>query len=252
MFEAYSQSKQKPMNVKYEFNLNEEFSCLNSNCTAKFKIKSTSGKKAKHFARLKSTPHIQGCPYEKGYNKYLENDDIQKSAIEDIFEDEKNPNEPIILSQKLSPSKNMGKRDLIYIRTPKQLLKYCIANDLKTEYQDGITVNDIILDNRNLLDNGNLKGVTGIRMILAETINYKSPNSLFLKLWTKTKKGDELTLHINVMIEPFILKSTILYMLDTYGDFGKHNIAIFGDWKIDNEYHISCNLKDRKHIIYKF
>lgn len=249
MFRAYSKPKQKSVNVEDEFNLNEEFLCLNPKCSAKFRIKSPTGKKSKHFARLKSTPHIQGCPYEKGNNKYLNNDKIIKNSLESIFLNEKNSHERMPQYKNQNPSKNTSETDFIYIRTTKQLLKYCITNDLETEYRDGLTVNDIIFDHRNLSYSGNFMGISGMRLILAETINYDSPNSLNLKLYGRTKHKKELTLHIRVILAPHILQKITSYMIDTYGNFKEHSLAILGDWKIDKKYHIFCRLADESHII---
>lgn len=252
MFEAFSESKNAIVNIHNEYNLNELFECPNPNCEAKFKIKSANGKKAKHFARLKSTPHIFGCPYNISSAINAQDENLLKNPIEDIFNDSFVPSTKM---KNQSNSINVGNRNTTFkhVRTPRQLLSLCINSDLNDEYLDGIKIGDIILDNRNLLTNANFKGISGLRFVLAETVKFERPNMLLLRLWTKTKNNKTPTLNINVFMYPGLLDNLINYVLSTYNNvFVGHSIAVFGDWMNDKPYNISCHVTDKKHIIFKF
>ncbi len=251
MFEAYSETKDSIVNIQTEYNLDELFKCPNPNCTAKFIIKSSNGKKAKHFARLRSTPHTFGCPYDLNCNINTQDENIIRSSVFDIF------NDSVFPSQTKSAScKNYNVKSdstlVKYIRTPRQLLTLCINSNLDDDYLDGLKIGDIILDNRNLLTDANFKGICGLRFVLAETVRYERPDTLYLKLWTRTKNNKMPTLKVTVIMNEFLLDELVKYIFETYGNFGRHSIAVFGNWLIDKPYNIVCVLADKKHIIYKF
>lgn len=254
MFEAYSQSKKCVVNVSSEFNLKEVFNCPNPQCDAQFKIKSATGKKAKHFAKLRSSQHIKGCPFEQSENSFLDCPNLVKYSIENIFNDFKSPkNKGVNLENKKYQSNaadNSGKK---FIRTPKQLYSFCISNDLNTSYCEGLTVGDIILDSRNLLQNKNYEGITGYRLVVAQTIKYDIPtHTIKLKLTQRTKNNKTINLTVIVKMHNELLAELKNYILDTYNKFSGIYIVIFGNWKTDKQYHISCTVENKKHLMFKF
>lgn len=251
MFDAFSVTKNLIVNVKNEYNLNEVFECPNPNCGAKFKIKSANGKKAKHFARLQSTPHTIGCPYKLKSEMNLQDENLVKMPISDIYMDTKLPNEKkakarkgyILKSNEVSPK---------FVRTPLQLLSLCINSNLEEHYSENLKIGDIILDNRNLLVDANFEGICGLRLVLAETVRFEKPNTLYLKLWTKTRNNKTPTLYITVLMQQHILEKLINHVLKTHGTFGGHSVAVFEEWSIEKPYNIICEIKNEKHILYKF
>lgn len=253
MFEAYSQSKKCVVNVSSEFNLKEVFNCPNPQCDAQFKIKSATGKKAKHFAKLRNSQHIEGCPYEQYKNDFLNSPDLIKYSLDDIFNDFKNPKTECANSEnqkyKSNSDNNFGNK---FIRTPKQLYSFCISNDLNTPYCEGLTVGDVILDSRNLLQNKNYEGITGYRIVVAQTVKYDNhTQTVNLKLSQRTKNNKTVTLNISVKMYDKLLAELRNYIFDTYDRFSGNYIVIFGNWKIDSKYNISCIIENKKHLIFK-
>lgn len=251
MFDAFSVTKNLIVNVKDEYNLNEVFECPNPNCGAKFKIKSANGKKAKHFARLQSTSHILGCPYKLKNEMNAQDENLIKIPILDIYMDTKLPNEKKTKTRKkynLRSDETSPK----FVRTPLQLLSLCINSNLDDPYSENLKIGDIILDNRNLLTDANFKGICGLRLVLAETVRFEKPNTLYLKLWTKTRNNKTPTLNIKVLMQQHILEKLINHILETHGTFGGHSVAVFGKWSIEKPYNITCKVKNEKHILYKF
>lgn len=254
MFEAYSTSKGVIVNVKTEYNLNELFECPNPNCQAKFIIKSATGKKAKHFSRLPSTPHIYGCNYDLKNEINAKNPNLITESLEDIYnnscsKDKKTTNKT--LNQNITIKNGAS---VTRISTPNQLFILCTNSDLDDVYKDNKKIGDIILDSRNLLINNNLLGITGLRLVVAETVKYERPNKLYLKLSVKTKSNKIPTLNIQVKMQPQLLDECIKYIFDTFTNkgFKGHSIAILADWKITEPYNISSTIKNKKHIMYKF
>lgn len=254
MFEAYSPSKKCVVNVSGEFNLKEVFCCPNPQCNAQFRIKSATGKRAKHFAKLINSQHIQDCPYEQSKSNYLDSPNLIKYSLEDIFNDCKNPNTKHTnteFQKHKSDSKNNSNRK--FIRTPKQLYSFCISNNLDTPYCEGLTVGDIILDNRNLLQNKNYEGITGCRLIVAQTVRYDTDTkTVNLTLNQRTENNKTINLNLSVKMQDEMLAQLRNYMFDTYKNFHGHYIVVFGNWKIDEKYHISCTIENKKHLMFKF
>lgn len=251
MFEAYSQSKQRIVNVKNEYDLNEIFLCPNPKCGAELKIRSVNGKVKKHFGRLKSTPHCQGCPYDHSLQSYVNNENITKYSIESIF------NGTTKQKEHCAGKEKSGREDLpdtgrTLIRTPKQLYYFCVNNSLDTPYRDGLTVGDIVLDSRNLQMNANYRGVSGIRLVIAETILYDEMQKFIkFKIHQRTSNNRFRKITITVFLEASVLKEVIDYVLSTHGKFSGFFVAILGNWEIDETYHISCKLQRKGHMIYK-
>lgn len=172
MFEAYSCNLKRSVNASDVTNLLDTFKCLNPECNAIYTLRSINGKRSPYFGRRTSTPHINNCPYDIEANRYLDSEDMIKSDVYKIYKHEKN------ISNKNrgfhSQTSSTTGTAIKHISTPKQLLNYCISNKLTTTYMNGITVGDIIVDNRNILQNKNYKGVSGLRLILGNTICYDS------------------------------------------------------------------------------
>lgn len=85
MFYAISKKYNDVVCASNVTDLNDTFLCLNSQCKAEYFIKGINSERKAHFCHKHSTPHIQGCPYDMGLTKYLNNDDIVKSSLQDIY-----------------------------------------------------------------------------------------------------------------------------------------------------------------------
>lgn len=247
MFVAYSEVLHRDVNVNEMFDLNEIFCCSNRNCTAKFKIKGATGKRAKHFARLPSTPHIEGCEYENGDSRFVQPGLQQRSSLEDIFGDLLNPN--------TKPGTGAGKSasstgsNVLHINTPGKLLKFCCMNTLTTEYLSGVTVDDIIVDERNLITNSKFEGIEGLRLIVGETLKYES-NKLYLLVKAVSEKGHLKYLNAVVKMDASLLGYVKKHILETQNNkFKGYKLAVFGNWTKDTTYWSSCEVKNQKHII---
>lgn len=251
MFVAYSEKLHDKVNVRDAYDLDEVFCCLNPHCTAKFTIRSATGKKSKYFGRLKSTPHIPGCEYEMGDSRYVQPDLQIRSSIEAIYGDFLNPD----THQKGGRSHHEGKKNTVNklrISTPKTLLNFCLMNSLKTEYAPSIKVDDIILDKRNLIDKGRFEGIEGYRILVGETVERYKNDELALLLTAVSRYGKQVYLHATAKVDPEQLRYIRKHIINTYSSYEGHPIAIFGKWKIDRKYYISCSVPDKKHIILKF
>ena len=250
MFDAFSEKKHRVVNVETEYDLTEIFRCPNLKCPARFKIYSATGKRAKHFHRQK-IKHIRGCPFENGDEKFIESESLVKNSLDAIYESYLNPIRKKRISD--SPGRPADSTDTLrYINTPNQLLTYCLVNSLNTEYQPGIRVDDIILDSRNLIRYGRFKGIVGLRIVIGETVEWRSYNTLALLLTAVSRTGKEVFLHIFVKMDSALLKEIRKYIIETYETYEGHPVAVLGKWKKDREYNISCEVPDRKHIMLKF
>ena len=253
MFEAYSQSKDAIVNVKSEFDLNEVFLCPNPQCGAKFVLRSVNGKMAKHFARLRSSLHCNGCPYDKSHQSYINNDHMVKYKLEDIYNSMSHrQTKDILATQEISDRHLLAETERKFIRTPKQLYYFCVNNALDTPYTDSLTVGDIVLDSRNLQHNANFEGISGLRLIIAETIQFNmTDNYIKFKVCQRTVHNRFLKLNITVYFNHNLLTSVISYIMKTHGRFGGYYVAILGNWSIDEKYYISCTIKSKDHLMLK-
>lgn len=249
MYIAYSEVLHRTVNVNEVFDLNEAFCCPNRKCTAKLKIKGTTGKIAKHFARLPSTPHIEGCEYENGDSRYVQPELQQRSSLDDIFGDFIDPNtRPGTPTGKRTSSANSN---VLRINTPGKLLKFCRMNTLTTEYLPGITVDSIIVDERNLISNSKYKGIEGLRIIVGETLKFES-NKLYLQVKAVSEKGGLKYLNAVVTVDAALLRYVIKHILETQNNkFKGYKLAVFGNWTKDKTYWSSCTVENQKHIILK-
>ena len=251
MFVAYSEKLRDNVNVHDVFDLNEVFCCPNPRCSARYKIKSATGKKVKHFARLRSTPHIKGCFCEDGDSRYVQPDLQSRKPVEGIFEDFLNPNNRGHKS--VAEHKTYeAKENILRISTPKKLLKFCLMNPVHTEYMPGVKVDDIIVDNRNLFKDARFEGVTGLRILVGETVERFHSDALELRVTAVSRNGKSVYLHALAKMDGELLQYVRKHIIKTHGSIADHPIAIFGRWTIDRKYHISCNVSDRKHVIIRF
>lgn len=138
-----------------------------------------------------------------------------------------------------------------YIRTVNQLLHFCIANELEQEYLNGKTVNDIMIDCRNVNKSKKYEGVSGVLILLGETYKYNEKEHYFIFSIT-SRSNSKLHLNCKVYMEFSVFNETKKYLFDTYGNIKGHSIAVFGNWKADTKYNVSCTLKNKKHLILKF
>lgn len=249
MFEAFSKSKNKVVNVENEYNLNEIFYCPDPQCGAKFKIKSPSGRKRKHFARLKSSQHYDDCLYDKDRDYYQkENLLFNKSPIEDIYASKSIFRSKNNRNNELVNSKQNQKVEVKNISTPLQLYKFCVQNSLDTIYQEDITVNDIVVDYRNLVNEKLYFGFDNLRLVIAKTYRYSLKDNC-IQMYLKQGKY---MLHLSVYLDTSVLNEVLKYIFDTYGTFSGHTIAILEYWKKTTAFHCSCTITNVKHIMYKF
>lgn len=249
MFTAFSKSKNDEVSVENEYDLSEVFLCPNPKCSAKFKIKSAHGKKAKHFAKTKDSIHIDKCLYDFGNNSFCNDDNLVKYQLDEIFNQTKK-------IKKNNTSSNTKKNEnnessTRYIRTAKQLLLFCIANNLEHEYLNGNTVNDIMVDCRNVNKSKKYEGVSGILMLLGETYKYNEKEHYFI-FSINSRSNPKIHLNCKVYMERPVFYETKKYLFDTYGNIKGHSIAVLGNWEIDSKYNISCTLKNKKQLILKF
>ena len=247
MYIAYSEVLRDNVNINAAFDLNEVFCCPNKYCTAKFKIKGATGKRAKHFFRLSSTPHIEGCDYENGDSRYEQPSLQIRSTLEEILGDNVDPS-----TKSGRPSKGKETRsssNMLCINTPRKLLKFCRINSLKTEYSPGIKVNDIILDERNLLNNENYKGINGVRLVVGETVKY-SGNKLYMVTKATSRYGSTKYLNTIIEIDSALFQKIKKYIIETQnGTFKGFKLAVFGVWRKDKDYWSFCAVYNQKNII---
>lgn len=250
MYVAYSDKKHDIVNVNDVFDLDEVFRCPNIYCTAKLSIRSATGKRAKHFARLPSTPHINNCDYENGDSRYSQPELQKRNSLEDIFLVATTPD---TYSEESAHSNGtaLNKSNILRINTPTKLLKFCRLNDLETEYLPGTIVNDIIVDERNLIKEGYFKGVQGLRIVVGKTVERYKRDCLHLVSTTASSRGKQVYLHADVRMDPEQLKNIRTHLKETYGSYEGHTVAVFGNWVVDKKYNISCEIQNRKHIMLK-
>jgi len=251
MFDAYSKEKGRRENIKDVYNLSETFCCLNPDCMALFSIRSANGKTTKHFLRHSSTPHISGCPYNFNGVSFNDNDFTIKSSVESILAGagtsiDRETARTIIISE------TNQENQIEYIRTPKQLRNFCLYSSLDTIYSDNVTINDIVLDSRNLAEKKRYEGVTGIRLLTGQTIKYEnSSKSILIKTEARSKVGTRFTLYAKVYMLSDMFMKAKKYILESNGKvFSGYTIAVLGNWKIVEKYTVSCELTQGRNIIF--
>lgn len=256
MFEAYSFTLNHKIKIEDVKDLKEEFGCLNLKCQAKFKAISVNGKKPMHFRRLKNTSHIKGCPYNISINKYINSSTMVKSSVLNILNGASTSKSgSSICSKNKSPSTSKNKSTQ-YIRTPKQLLNFCLANKLETTYLGNITVDDIILCSRNIKTDARFEGITGLRLLLGNNIKiYIKDNYsiIVFDISAKTKSGSYVNLKASAFTTRKQGEEIETYLKSTF-PFGyeKESIAVLGDWETTKKYHVKCNVSREPLIIYRF
>lgn len=254
MFSAYSIVKGRVIDISEAYDLQEIFTCPEPFCDAKFSIRGVTGNRAKHFARLPSSTHRDDCPYATSNMKYLRQDALVKSSINEIFNNirtnsrETNTTGTCKILNTLAKNNDSNR---IYIHTVKQLLDYCQINRMEEEYLPGITVDDIILDSRNLQQAGRFRGIQGRRLVVGVTLKSESKNTLYLVVRAKTKLNKTLTLHVATRMDSKLLKEIKQYFFETNQKLEGHTVAIFEDWKIDRDYWISCVVSNKSHVVFR-
>lgn len=249
MFEAYSVREEKIVNVKKCYNANEIFRCPDPYCKGELKLKSINGKKAKHFSCVPGlVRHSDDCTYSIP-QKYTDKDPLVKYSIESIMNSTQEPNEDQGPNKKVATVSGSS-RQTLYIRTPKQLLNYCLTHDLSTEYVIGKTINDIIVDYRNV-GHELYKGFSGIRLVVGKTISFdQKDNSISFVV-----RSHSIRRHLvaKIYVTGELRKKIIKHYLETYNNkFSRHNIAVLADWKTDSKYNISARIEHDRNVIVRF
>lgn len=249
MKEAYSFTLKRNVKVDEVTNTSENFGCLNRDCDALYRIRAINSSITKHFSRLPSTKHIQDCVYDFRVDNFLENSRMIKYDVNAILNGSKSNGKKTFDS----PSKNTLSPAPQYIRTPKQLLNYCLANSLETEYIAPLTVGDIILDNRNLLSNENFKGIEGTRLLLGHTQSYdKNGNSLTLEIKGKATGSKSSSLYAEVVLSEDQLDEIKKYIFGLGQRFKGHYIAVLGIWEKTEMNNVKTKISNPRNVIYKF
>lgn len=254
MFYAYSIKQQDTVAAKNVTDLKETFRCLNKECDAEMFLKSSNGKRQPHFCAKPSKPHILGCIYGAIKSSYSDNDFIKMSP-DNIFRGRSlSKQERNTVVHKTSRQHNGGSSSKKYIRTPISLLYFCLSHSLDYEYQNGLTVNDIILNETNLCDNANFEGIKGLRFVIGKTIRYDLiQNKIVIEIEKTTDHNHRVYLQADVFLSLTQLNEIKEYLLKTFDNrFKGHTIAVLGDWETDHKYHISCRVQSPKNVVYIF
>lgn len=253
MFDAFSRKLNKPINISEVTDLNDTFCCLNQNCDAEYYVRGLNSERAAHFVRKRSTPHVLGCIYGFSSNTYADVENIIKSDLIDIYNGSKNIKSSTFKIATNSNSNLNGNQQIKYIKTPKELLSFCINNSLGTKYNDKLAVNDIVIDSRNILNNANFEGVNGLHLVIGNTLRYDSQkNVIVIRTASITKNKRNIFLTSTVHLSDKQLKEINNYLFDTFSSFANHPIAVLGQWQISRKYNIECEVTRPQNIIYKF
>lgn len=246
---AYSFKLGHNVNINEVVDTGEIFGCLNRACTAHYKVRAINSNVNTHFGRLPSTKHIKGCVYNFNCQEFLNNSDMIKFDLTSIFQGVKLSRQNV----QRSVDSNTSHATKKYIRTPKQLLYYCLANSIETQYTDKLAVNDIILDNRNLLYNGNFQGIEGLRLLLGQTVKYDRKSlSISLRVTDITVNNKCVALNAEIRLSKEQFDEILKFIFGSYDGFGGHYIAVLGMWSKTSKYNIETIVENPKNIIYKF
>lgn len=255
MFEAYSTKNQEIVNVQTQFDLNEIFNCPNPNCAAKFKIKSASGKRKKHFARLKATEHNDGCPYKDAKSEYVNKESLIKIPLEEIYSCTKSTKNVNSKTAHDRGAANDSEVHQVFVRTPKQLYYFCISNALDTVFCNNLLVKDIVLDHRNLFYEKNFLGISGLRLVVAKTHKFyvdNNKNIVELKLERITKNGKPICLRIVLEMGHSLFQNLKCHILQTNNNkFAGYTVAVLENWETIKPFYIRGVVQSDKHLLFK-
>lgn len=245
MFNAFSKTKNRIVSVDNEYDLNEIFYCPTLDCPAEFKIRSAHGKNRKHFARRRGIYHDINCPFGLLCDdKYNCTDDYIKMDINEILCRSKalGTKYKKLYDKDTNIDKEMS--EVKYIRTTNQLISYCVNNDINTEYINGQTISDILVDSRTLEYKKNYEGFSGTRLLIGQTIKFDASNNQFLvSVKAKTARGRRLSLNANVYLPNDIFEKNIKYILKSNNNQIKfYPVAILGKWECGEKYEVSCTV----------
>ncbi|MGN0594201.1 MAG: hypothetical protein ACI4I6_03525 [Hominimerdicola sp.] len=253
MFYAYSQKYDKTVYSKEVSDLNDVFLCLNPNCNAEYFLKGINSEKAAHFCHNHCKPHIKGCVYNTGLSKYISNNNIIKLPLYEIYTHTRPRRNKIAVTKDKLQSDNSNVNKKIYVKTTKDIFSYCIANSLATRYIDELTVNDIIVDERNICDKGNFEGFSGLKILLGYTVSYCTQNkSIKIETSATTKNNKRVYLRADIYLMEEQFYEIKKYIFDTFDKFSGHAIAVLAEWEITEKYNIKCYVTEPTNVIYKF
>lgn len=252
MFYAYSKKLNKTVYSEDVTDLNDTFLCLNPNCNAEYIIKGINSERKAHFCHKHSKPHIIGCEVIDDLSKYIDDDSIVKSSLSNIYNHKRTLHKNTTNTNSNIHTGKINKKRT-YIETTKALYYYCIANSLDTLFEDGLTINDIVVDSRNICNNANFEGVTGLRLIIGYTTRfYVNDYSISIKTSTTTKHGKNVSLNCKICLPNEQFYQIKKYLFDTFNSFSGHAIAILAEWTIDEKYYVSCKVDEPTNVVYKF
>ena len=252
MFTAFSQGLNKIISADNVQNYKDVFLCPNPTCSAKLTLRAVNSSiVSPHFACSPNHPHAPNCLFGLLEDiRGAENENCIKSDIMTIL----NSSSLKASSPRVVNSSNKPMHAKKYIRTAKQLLNYCLSNDLSTEYTNGLTVGDIVLDSRNLLENKNYKGLDGIRLLSGQTVKYCEENKdIKISVSTRTSTNKRIWINAFVYLPLEWIKKITSYLLNTPPkQFSGHPIAVLAQWRKDKDYQISTIVTKESNVIYRF
>lgn len=255
MYNAYSKSSGKVVDIGSVYNIEQIFYCPNPNCPAELKIRSADGKLAKHFANLRGLKKHRNCHFTSPTKKYENDDNLVKKSLMDILGGTQKRKQK---GKDSSPQENNsdGGKKPDKVGTVKQLFQFCISSSLEREYRDGLTLDDIILDSRNLLKENRILGVSGLRLLAGTTHKYDALNTtVFFSISTRSGDGF-MQLNAKAILPADIFQEivkTIRYTDETGAiKFAGKPIAVFGDWDNPESGKVVCTAEKQEQVIVKF
>lgn len=246
MYEAYSAKRGHIVNAKNALDYKEIYHCPNPSCSALYKLRSITGDRAAHFARLPSTPHSSDCIYEYGGSQYIDTGKLIKSDLVSIMEGPSAKNGTV--SHSKHHRSNHPSESPQYIATPRQLLKYCVSNSITTEYLPGLRVDDIVLDSRNLVTNRRFEGIAGLRLLIGRIERVYPDDMIQMIISANTATGLKY-IRARLRLPSSLYENIVNRLCSTYGHPENAPIAVLEDWKIEKKYCICCRIANPKHII---
>ena len=256
MFYALPKGSSIPVYVNDVYDPKATFYCLNPECKAEFRICSSDGTRSKHFRRRSSTQHCPNCMYDLASSQRYLSKELIKFQVNEIYQGNQNSSK----SKDNSITRTYGLRETsltekaLYVRTPKQLLEYCLVNSIYEQYDNTAQVRDIIIDSRTVLYKNYFKGFSGIKFVVGNVINYnKADNSISFAIWKNIKTPKEFYIKAKVTItDNDTFYDIVKHLLKKNPKISKNQIAVLGNWTKTDEGHITCQLKAKKNLIYNF
>lgn len=252
MYEAYSKKIKSIINISYALkhpDREEHYKCPNPSCDTEFYPKALKNCNVRpHFCRYKTTLHVVGCPYALENPNYHDTKISDKYSLEDILSNHaKSAGTAVSTQFDNFKGENRSSRN---IHTPRQLLNYCVSNSLDTVYLNELTVNDIIVDARNINNDDLILEFNGIKLLIGTTVCYNpSKNYLLIRLENPITRE---SLSAKIFVNKTLLKEIKSYIFSVKNIFKGHMLAVLANWKQTDFYFVEAHIEKSTQIIYKF